>query len=137
MIRLPVENTKDIFIEGRNPESKFNKRNLQHTPINSNLQNYIENFRFETPNNMSSGKLLKFATPSSGGESLTTATSMRKLSQKMGYAVSSPLDSRGDSINTDFTPVPRYTPGSTKKDLLKQSLERIDNAVKRYGQNYT
>lgn len=74
----------------------LNKRLVQRTPISSNPRNYIESFKFETPvSHNEPGKLLKFATPSTGAESLTTATSMRKISDKMAknYGVQSPEDS--------------------------------------------
>lgn len=112
------------------------KRGVQRTPISSNLKNYIEGFQFETPVNNNSSKLPKFTTPSSGGESITTATSMRKLPNRMSPSCNpiSPAESIcGDSMTQDSVAVPRFTPKSTAKELMRVSLERIDNAVKRYG----
>jgi len=84
--RRTDKNIQDIFVQGKNPDYySENKKVIQRTPISSNLKNYIENVNFETPvnPNNSSKNIFKFATPSSGGESLTTATSMRKLSQRI------------------------------------------------------
>lgn len=136
LIRLPIENTQDIFVQGKNPDMFVSqKRNIQHTPLNSNLQKYIESFVYETPSTHSGGKLLKFTAPSTGAESITTATSMRKNPHRVtpnGY-IQSPTESRNESFNVDFNTKLRYTPSSGKNDLLKQSLERIDRAVRRNG----
>lgn len=98
LIKLPLENKQDIFIEGKNPDILMDKskRVIQRTPLNANLQNYIESFAFETPGSTSAHKLPKFATPSSGGESLTTATSMRKNPHRITpkYSLQSPSESR-------------------------------------------
>jgi hypothetical protein len=120
----------------RQPTNLGLKRGVQRTPISSNLKNYIEGFKFETPVNNNSSKLTKFTTPSSGGESITTATSMRKLPNRMSpnYNPVSPAESVcGDSIIQDSGLIPKFTPKSTTKELMRVSLERIDNAVKRYG----
>lgn len=132
-----MENIRDIFIEGKNPDLVSNgKRNLQKTPLNSNLQKYIESFQFETPIATNGGKLLNFATPSSNGASITTATSMRKMnrfSPKVG--IQSPLESRNASLCEESSQKLRYTPNAGTKNLMKQSLERIDKAIKRYNKN--
>ena len=114
----------------------LNKRLIQRTPISSNVINGPNSFKFETPaHHNDSENQTNFKTPSSGAESLTTATSMRKISNKASknYGIMSPGDSRWDSIATDIGVKFRYTPISWEKGLMKQSLERIDNAVKRYG----
>ena len=114
----------------------LNKRLVQRTPISSNAINPPNCFKFETPaHHNDSEKQTNFKTPSSGGESLTTATSVRKISNKApkNYGAMSPEGSRWNSIATDIGIKYRYTPISWEKGLMKQSLERIDNAVKRYG----
>lgn len=99
----------------------------------------------------SAAKVMKFQTPSSGTESITTATSNRKISSKIlpSYGVQSTADSRSESISNEIGIRLKYTPDSAidkfkrlddtregnSTKLLKQSLERIDNAVKRYGNN--
>jgi hypothetical protein len=132
LIHLPIQNTQEIYVQGKNPEVKLgNKRNVQMTPLNSNLQKYIESFKFETPLHSGGGKIMQFATPSSNGESITTATSMRKISHKFSPRtnVQSPAESE-NSLKADHL---RFTPNAGTKNLMQQSLERIDNAVKRYG----
>lgn len=135
--QLLMENIRDIFIEGKNPDLVPSaKRSLQKTPLNSNLQRYIESFQFETPVAVNGGKLLKFATPSSNGASITTATSMRKInrfSPKVG--IQSPLETRNASLCEESSQKLRYTPNAGTKNLMKQSLERIDKAIKRYNKN--
>lgn len=136
VFRQQLESVEGVPKDRKNCDSQLStKRIIQRTPLSSNLKNYIESFRFETPINYNGGKLLKFATPSSGGESTTTATSMRQISNVVSpdYGLLSPADSQCDVISNDAGVHLRYTPHSTKKDLMKQSLERIDKAIKRYG----
>ena len=114
----------------------LNKRLVQRTPISSNAVNAPNSFKFETPAHHNNSEMqTNFKTPSSGAESLTTATSMRKISNKASknFGVLSPGGSRWDSIATDIGVKYRYTPISSEKGLMKQSLDRIDHAVKRYG----
>lgn len=75
----------------------LNKRLIQRTPISSNVINAPNSFKFETPaHHNDSENQTNFKTPSSGAESLTTATSMRKISNKASknYGIMSPGDSR-------------------------------------------
>ena len=137
-----VEDIKDIFIEGKNSDSTFwSKREPQITPLSSNLQNYIESFQFETPIAANGGKLMNTTTPSSNVASITTATSMRKMD------INSPLvcnnsssESRNISSHTihfinDSCKKQRFVQKGGTKNLMKQSLERIDNAIKRFRKN--
>lgn len=132
-----VEDIRDIFIEGKNSDSAFwSKRGPQITPLNSNLQNYIESFQFETPIAANGGKLMNSATPSSNVASITTATSMRKMdinSPLVGNKSSS--ESRNVSLYNDSCKKQRYVHNGGTKNLMKQSLERIDNAIKRFSKN--
>jgi hypothetical protein len=126
----------DIFIEGRNSvDVKNNNPDLRRTPMNIN-QRVCDNINYFDVPLQHHNSAAKFQTPSTGGESITTATSIRKISSKIvtNYGIKSPADSRCDSINTEVGIRLRYTPESANKNnLMKQSLERIDNAVKRYG----
>jgi hypothetical protein len=132
-----VEDIRDIFIEGKNSDSTFwSKRTSHVTPLNSNLQNYIESFQFETPIAANGGKLMNSATPSSNVASITTATSMRKMdinSPLVGNKSSS--ESRNISLYNDSCKKQRYVHKGGTKNLMKQSLERIDNAIKRFSKN--
>lgn len=90
---------------------------------NKNLQKYVNSFRFQTPS-------------SNTAESTTAATSMRKISNRF-----SPSMADGgnipDPILTESSErrKPIFTPKLGTKNLMKQSLERINKAIKRYGKN--
>jgi hypothetical protein len=132
-----VEDIKDIFIEGKNSDSTFwSKKDPQITPLSSNLQNYIESFQFETPIAANGGKLMNSTTPSSNVASITTATSMRKtdINSPLVGGKSSP-ESRNISLYNDSCKKQRYVQKGGTKNLMKQSLERIDNAIKRFSKN--
>lgn len=109
-----IKQVKDVDPEYHAKCVEFlNKRLVQRTPISSGIVNAPNSFKFETPaHNIGSEKQAKFKTPSSGGESITTATSMRKISNKASnnYGAMSPGDSRCDSIATDIGVKYRYTP---------------------------
>ena len=93
------------------------KSNIRCTPINvkTNKQGLNSEVQFQHHN--SAAKLIQFQTPSTGGESNTTATSKRKISSKIvpNYVAQSPADSRCESINTEVGIRLRYTPESNQK----------------------
>ena len=107
------------------------KRVLQRTPISSNAINHINKFNLESPSIQ--GKHHKQNTHTSGGESLTTATSKRKLSSKIkiSYGVPSKTESCSESISTEIDSKIRRSSIPNDDRLIKRSLERIDNAIKR------
>ena len=131
-------NLHDEFIEGIPAvDSRVKNGDHRRTPIQINTRNAENGQFFDIPlqQHNSAAKLIKFQTPSTEGESITTATSIRKLSSKVvqNNGVRSPPESRLDSMSGEMGIRLRYTPESgTKNNLIKQSLERIDNAVKRY-----
>lgn len=97
VFKQQLESVEEVPKDRKICDSQLSKKRIiQRTPLSSNLKNYIESFRFETPVNYNGGKLLKFATPSSGGESTTTATSMRQISNVVSpdYGLLSPADSQ-------------------------------------------
>lgn len=107
------------------------KRVLQRTPISSNLIKFKKNYKLDSS---TAHKLHVVSnTYSSGKESLTTATSMRKISGKMMLNSEAPsnTESRCDSTSTDIETKIMRQPDSNDKGLIKRSLERIDNAVNR------
>ena len=109
----------------------LSKRILQRTPISSNLIKFKKNYKLESP----AGHKLNAhpSTHSSGKESLTTATSIRKISGKMKISSEAPsnTESRCESISTDIESKILRAPNTNDKGLIKKSLERIDNAVNR------
>ncbi|CAI2381128.1 unnamed protein product [Moneuplotes crassus] len=110
-----AENMQDIYIEGKNSRQK--------EPVNKNLLRYINGFRFETPS-------------SNTAESTTAATSMRKISNRFSPSMADGA-SIPDPILTESSDrrKPIFTPKLGSKNLMKQSLERINKAIKRYDKN--
>ena len=72
---------------------------------------------------------------SSNGESSTTAASMRKIPQTLSpnYALKGTPESCSESINEEPCSQMRRNKSGGTKNLMKQSLERINKAIKRYG----
>lgn len=134
---IPVRHAESYAQSKEKDPEVVNKRLLQATPISSNVKNSTSHkLQYEAAiTNFISSKKLKFATPSSGGASRTTATSMSKVpeSGKPQYKIQSQRNNQSEVISSEMEMKLRATPMSEKKDLMKQSLERIDNAVKRYG----
>lgn len=73
---------------------------------------------------------------SNTAESTTAATSMRKISNGLSPGIAEVKTvSEPQNLEQSEDRKPRFTPNGGTKNLMKQSLERINKAIKRYGKN--